>query len=173
MNTDKNDVQGDSGEAINAHRYHQALISVAYKMLADMEKVQDVVQDVYLKVLENGESFSGNSSFKTYLYRIVINRCIDIQRKDKRWRKVRELLDADFHHYTSHDNKTDSADLIRKIFKKIPYDLRIPLILAETEDMTYEEIAETLQIPLNTVRTRIFRCRERLRKELKKMGLLI
>ena len=65
---------------------------------------------------------------------------------------------------------SDKTELVRMVLGKIPATFRIPLLLADVDGMSYEEIAATLEISLNTVRTRIFRCREKLRKSFKKAG---
>jgi RNA polymerase sigma-70 factor (ECF subfamily) len=67
-------------------------------------------------------------------------------------------------------DEIDRKELVRKLLCKVPDEFRIPLVLAEVDGMSYAEIAETLHISLNTVRTRIFRAREKFRKELKRMG---
>jgi len=153
--------------------YHQSLIGVAYRILSDLERAKDGVQDVYLKVYQSPGSFQGRSSFKTYLYRMVINRCLDIHRQKKRWLTLIEMFSYKTYEQYTHDKVYDNTDLIRRLFQNIPDSIRIPLVLAEMDGMTYQEISEIMELPVNTVKTRIFRCREKLRKELTKQGLLL
>jgi RNA polymerase sigma-70 factor, ECF subfamily len=67
----------------------------------------------------------------------------------------------------------DKKEIVRKLLSTIPEKFRIPLVLVEIDGMSYTEIAETLHISLNTTRTRIFRAREKLRKELIDMGWML
>jgi len=162
----------DDGQALNRHQ--SALINVAYRITNDMETARDVVQDTYLTVLAAGDKFEGASSLKTYLYRIVINKCIDLRRRKTRWYATLEAFFREtvlFHQNTDED--MDNRELVRLLFKEIPDAFRVPLILAEADGMSYEEIAETLGVSLNTVRTRIFRCREKLREAFKKNRRLL
>lgn len=150
--------------------YHHSLINLAERILYNREKAKDIVQETYIKVLESATDFKGTSSFRTYLYRIVINMCIDAKRKEKRWSTVAGLLVRDSATHRDSIDRMCDRDMVRSAFEKIPDTFRIPLILVEFDCLTYEEIAQTLHISINTVRTRIYRCREKLRIELLKMG---
>jgi RNA polymerase sigma-70 factor (ECF subfamily) len=132
------------------------------------------VQDTYVTALEKAGEFNALSSLKTYLYRIVINKSIDARRRKARWQG---LFDTNMELAHSLQSDTESADNgvledIQAAINKIPVIFRIPFLLSEVDGMSYEEIADILRLSLNTVRTRIFRCREKLRKELTKTGLL-
>ena len=151
--------------------YRQALVGVAYRILNDPEAARDIVQDTYVTVLEHEGAFSGRSSLKTYLYRIVINKSIDARRRTaRRWEVVGALARERTGAEPSPEHDADNRDFVRKLLAEVPDKYRIPLVLAEVDGMSYEEIAETLRISANTVRTRVFRCREKLRKVLDKNG---
>jgi RNA polymerase sigma-70 factor (ECF subfamily) len=153
-------------------KYQHSLVQVAFRITIDYEAAKDIVQDACLSIMENVNQFKGNSTFKTYLYRIVINRSIDFLRKAKRSRNLLEIISREHDsNYLQYDH-VEYRDISRRLFAAIPYSFRIPLILAEVEDMKYEEIAEVLKISINTVRTRIFRCREKLRKEFSKLEMV-
>jgi RNA polymerase sigma-70 factor, ECF subfamily len=151
--------------------YHGMLIAIAYRITGDMESAKDAVQEAYVAALMPDNTFGGFSSIKTYLYRIVINKSIDAKRHWKR--RLSLLFSLHAEPSETESNLLDDIDrneLVRKLLSKIPDEFRIPLVLAEVDGMSYLEIAESLHISLNTVRTRIFRAREKLRKEFKKMG---
>jgi RNA polymerase sigma-70 factor (ECF subfamily) len=151
--------------------YHGSLIAVAYRITGDMESAKDVVQDAYVAALKPDNAFGGFSSLKTYLYRIVINKSIDAKRHWKRRLNMLFSLQAEpSGTESSLIDDIDRKELTRKLLSKVSDEFRIPLVLAEVDGMSYEEIAETLHISLNTVRTRIFRAREKLRKEFRKIG---
>jgi RNA polymerase sigma-70 factor, ECF subfamily len=152
--------------------YKQDLIGAAYRITCDMAAAQDIVQDVYLNFLQSNSAFKKLSSEKTYLYRIVINKSIDHRRRQRRWWSVLEQVDRENVLRNAHtgDGDSDKIELVHAALGKIPDEFRIPLLLADIDGLSYEEIAKTLKISLNTVRSRIFRCREKLRKALTKAG---
>jgi RNA polymerase sigma-70 factor, ECF subfamily len=151
--------------------YHGSLIGIAYRITGDMESAKDVVQDTYVTVLKPDNAFGGFSSLKTYLYRIVINKSIDAKRHWKRRLSMLGSLNAEPSGTESNlIDEIDRKELVGKLLSKVPDEFRIPLVLAEVDCMSYAEIAETLHVSLNTVRTRIFRAREKLRKEFIKVG---
>jgi len=151
---------------------HHLLINVAYRITNDSETAKDIVQDACLSVMESTDQFRGSASPKTYLYRIVINRSIDHVRKKKRSRNLLEIMFRERVELPSNGDRYEIKELTKRLFAAIPPAFRVPLILAEVEGMTYEEIADMLKLSLNTVRTRIFRCREKLRQGLEKMGIV-
>lgn len=152
--------------------YEQDLIRAAYRITCDMAAAQDIVQETYLDFLQTDTAYKGLSALKTYFYRVVINKSIDVKRRQGRWLKIRETLSRDdlFPNDTSHDEDSEKQEFVRAMLGKIPDSFRIPLLLADIDGLSYEEIAESLGISLNTVRSRIFRCREKLRKVFKKAG---
>ncbi|MBN1600435.1 MAG: RNA polymerase sigma factor [Chitinispirillaceae bacterium] len=148
------------------------LISVAFRITFDKDAAEDIIQDISLSLCSSSEQFKGLSSPKTYIYRIVINRSIDYLRKIKR---SRSLLNNIFFYQqpeSSHGDLLETKDLASKVFMKIPEKFRVPLILAEIKELSYEEIAKTLSLPVNTIKTRIFRCREKLRIAYEKLEIL-
>jgi RNA polymerase sigma-70 factor (ECF subfamily) len=129
------------------------------------------VQDTYVTALEKTDAFLGLSSQKTYLYRIVINKSLDARRRRVRFRDILDAMSRELPWVRqSATEDPDAKELVQTLLNKIPDKFRIPLVLSEIDGMSYEEIADTLQVSQNTVRTRIFRCREKLRKEFIKTG---
>jgi RNA polymerase sigma-70 factor (ECF subfamily) len=150
------------GVATVIKEYHQFLIRVASHLLGDEQEACDAVQQVYIKLLYGKWHFSGRSSVKTYIASILINVCRDILRKKSR----RAALMAA---WTSHGSEVDDAttdeqrkSIVRKALLKVPLQFRIPLQLCEWDNMKYDEIALTLHIPVNTVKSRIARARLKL-----------
>ncbi|MBN1757510.1 MAG: RNA polymerase sigma factor [Chitinispirillaceae bacterium] len=165
---DQSGIEPDRRENTTITKFQESLVNVAVRITGDNDRARDIVQDVYLKYLESSEKFRNSSNLKTYLYRMVINRSIDLKRRRNRFAKIRELL---FHErYAQPDNVYEVKDLVRRIFADIDQHFKVPFVLAEADGMSYEEIADVLQINISTVRTRIFRCRQRLRKKLSALG---
>ena len=155
-----------NGHTVESHR--EALVGVAWRICGDQEQARDVVQDVYCGYFTAPGKFLAASSLKTYLYRMVINRSIDIRRRNKRFSAICDRLDREC--YQHPDDVFAVKDLVRHLLADINSLYKVPFVLAEGDGMSYEEIAGLLNIPLNTVRSRIFRCREKLRKKLLSTG---
>jgi RNA polymerase sigma-70 factor (ECF subfamily) len=147
---------------------HGELIRVAWRIVGERELAEDVVQEVFLAHLSGEHEFRGTSELKTYLYRIVINRCIDTQRRRNRYRTALETISREHAGYPR--DQLEIKDLVRRLLAGIKPAFRVPFVLAGADGLTYEEIAEVLQLPVNTIRTRIYRCRELLKRKLVKMG---
>ena len=155
-----------AGNAIEDLR--DTLAGVAWRIIGDREQARDAVQDVFVAYLTAPEKFSGTSTLKTYLYRMVINRCIDLQRRSRRFRAITDLLSCE--HFVAAEDRFMVKDQIRHLLSSIKPLYRVPFVLAEGDGMPYEEIALVLDIPVNTVRSRIFRCREQLRRKILSAG---
>jgi RNA polymerase sigma-70 factor (ECF subfamily) len=153
--------------------YRDALLRVAFRITGEIESSRDAVQDVFAQFLEKSEDFSGTSSLKTYLYRMVINRCIDMRRKRVRFGKILNAFSMLYPKGFDPAEARDTQDFVRFLLDRLPDVYRVPLVLAEIDGMSYEEIAVTIGITASAVRTRIFRGREKLRKEGEKHTWLI
>lgn len=142
--------------------------SVALRTVRSREDAEEVTQDVFLKVFRHLNSFKGKSAFSTWLYRITVNTAMDrlrkYGRKDSKHVDLEEAedtavtlpeagknLDQDVHEHT-----------VQNLLSHLSPDQRVCIILREIEGLQYEEIAKTLRININTVRTRLKRAREKL-----------
>ena len=164
-------VEADIRDVIG--HFHNTLIGVARRIVGDGESAQDIVQDTYVTVLRDENAFRGFSSVKTYLYRIVINKSIDEIRKRKRRMHITDSLTREpSARQPGLDDSIDRKLIVDRILSKLPANLRIPLVLVDIDGMSYEEIAETLHLSIPCVRIRIFRAREKMRKELSALGWL-
>jgi len=151
--------------------YRNSLVNVAFRITDDKAAAEDVVQDVCLSIFKTSEQFRGAASPKTYLYRIVINRSIDYVRRIKRTKNIFDFLSYEQNSDESRPDFIEMKDLAKRLLSSIPHEFRVPLMLAEIDQLTYEEIGDVLNVSLNTVRTRIFRGRERMRTEYRKLGI--
>lgn len=151
--------------------YRDNLLNLVNSMINDIEVAEEIVQDVFLTFYSKGKMFEGRSSVYTWLYRITINRSIDYIRKKRRERKYSLKEYRSIEYQESHCESSINKIIILDALSKLKEDFRIPFIMAEYEHYSYMEISEKLNIPVNTVRTRIFRAREKLLKILKSMGV--
>ncbi|MDZ7374203.1 MAG: sigma-70 family RNA polymerase sigma factor [candidate division KSB1 bacterium] len=160
-------------------RYRSGLYHLVLRMVRNAQDAEDIVQETFIKAYNALPSFSEEYAFSTWLYKIAINHCIDYLRK----RKLPTLsLDRPIEAKNG-DVKRELPDrgltpestllrreqhrLIREAIEKLPEHYRVVIVLRHQEEKSYEEIARILGVPLGTVKARIFRARELLKKMLK------
>ena len=167
-------------------RFERVVYALCFRMLGDAEEARDAAQETFLKVFRGMSHFRGESGLKTWIYRIAINQAMNQRRWwRRRHRDETVSLDLSFDDpqmclgnmipgKSASPEETAIAyereQRIDKALKEIKEEFRAVLILREVEEMTYEEIAETMRISVGTVKSRIARGREELRRKLK--GLL-
>lgn len=164
--------EGDTrafAELVLAHQ--QFAFHVALRALNNTQDAEDIVQDAFVKVWKSLNSFRHDSRFRTWLYRIVMNLCYNQLPK---LRKDINALDPDSIHFELMDTSPDMNPVIRlegketltfihQQIKSLPDQYRIMLLLRYQQGCSYAEISEILDVPLGTVKTGIFRARERLK----------
>jgi len=140
-------------------RHRDRVHRVALRMLGDPREAEDVTQDVFLQVWRSLDRFRGDSAFTTWLHRITVNRCLNVQRA----RRPVEPLDTD---RPSRDPAVEAAvesrlelDDVRHAIARLTPEQRAPLVLRELEGCTYEELAEILDCSVSAVRSRLHRAR--------------
>lgn len=149
-------------------RRHQSFVfGAALRVTRDGSMAEEVTQETFFRAYRNLAKFRGDSKFRTWLYRIATNLAIDLVGRRKE-RPVAEVPDRPSHRTTSGDVEISvQSEELREALDKLPENLRRPLVLREYELMSYDDIAAKLEIPLNTVRTRIFRAKVQLREMMK------
>ncbi len=158
-------------------RYEQPVFGVVSRLMEDPADAADVVQDVFFKVFRNIGHFRGDSSLRTWIYRIAVNEARNHRRWFSRHRRQEVGLEAEpdgcrewlpdpgrspFEVALDHEQQT----LIEEALARINPSFRAALVLREVEGLSYDEIAEILDISLGTVKSRILRGRDALRKHL-------
>jgi len=160
-------------------KYKGPISSMIFRMVKNKEETEDLVQEAFIKAFNSLSSFNEQYAFSTWLYKIAVNNCIDHFRK-KRLRVFsldkplestdgemrREFPDMSF----APDRELlsiEKTNMIQRAIDSLPEKYRLSIILRHNEEKSYEEIAEIMEIPLGTVKARIFRAREMLKKKLK------
>ncbi len=133
------------------------LYRVAYTILRNDDACKDALQDAALKAWEKRDMLREEKYFRTWIVRILINTCYDTRRKQRRIVSIEEVPEPVY-------SPPDPS--LTLVLTSLPDKLRLPMMLYYMEGMTYEEIAETLHIPLSTLRSRLHRAKKELRKEL-------
>ena len=131
---------------------------VAWSILRNDADVQDALQDAALKAWEKRDKLRDEKFFRTWITRILINACYDTQRKRRRIVSMDEIPESTV-------SNAPDPDLALAL-QALPEKLRLPLVLCYSEGMSYEEAADVLRIPITTLRGRLRRGKEELRKEL-------
>lgn len=164
----------------------QGIISHAYMMFQNREDAFDMAQETFVKAFIKIGTFNEQSSFKTWIYKILTNVCLDELRKRKRRAQTISLtIDDDDTKQTMLDIEDNSSNpqhnaeknelrkAIVDAIGELEYEYRTAIILRELEGMNYNEIASTLGISLGTVKSRINRARNQLREKLLKYRELL
>lgn len=159
-------------------KYQKPLYFHVLKMVRNHEQVEDLVQEAFMKAFRNLNSYNTNYAFSTWLYRITTNHTIDYLRKKKlKTTSINDPVktkDGEMEIQISDDAETD-REIIRKERKTIihnaindlPKKYRRVIEMRHLQELSYQEIADQLDLPLGTVKAHIFRAREMLYKELK------
>lgn len=159
-------------------RYEQPVYSLVCRLVNDPSDACDVVQEVFLKVFRNIGNFRGSSSLKTWIYRIAVNEAYNHRRWFSRHRRQEAPLEAEEagdrgYADTLPDRgrgpfettlNEERRQLIESSLAELNPIFRTAVILRDIEDLSYEEIAEVMQVSLGTVKSRILRGREALRE---------
>lgn len=138
--------------------YQVTLYRVAYTVLRDDDACRDALQDAALKAWEKRFSLREPRYFRTWITRILINACHDIQRKRRR------LVCMESVPIQASSLPPDPE--LAAALKDLPEGIRLPLVLHYAEGMSYQEIAQTLHLSQSTIRNRLRKGKEKLRKEL-------
>ncbi|VAW43653.1 RNA polymerase sigma factor RpoE [hydrothermal vent metagenome] len=154
------------------NRYQQRVANVISKFVKDRHEIQDVAQEVFIKVFRALPNFRGDSSFYTWIYRIAVNTSKNhLVAKSRRIQNTQvEFEDAesfgsneDFRNLDTPDAVYSRGELeqtMSKAIAQLPEDLKTAIVLREIDGMSYDEIAIKMDCPIGTVRSRIFRARD-------------
>ena len=143
-------------------REHKSTIyTVCYMFSKDKQEVDDLFQEVLVKLWQGYDSFQGKSDLRTWIYRVSLNTCISIDRKKKR-RKTQPLLEGiDLFDKNDADNRQTDM-LHERIGRLQPFDRAI--VLLWLENMSYDEIAQIVGISVKNVSVRLYRIKEQLKQ---------
>lgn len=160
-------------------KYQHKVMAVISRLIRDPAEAQDVAQEAFIKAYRALPGFRGDSAFYTWIYRIAINTAKNylVARNRRPPASDLDVEDAEFYpgNDAIHEMNTPERNLLRdelqatieQAFQDLPTDLRTAVSLRELEGLSYEEIAEVMECPVGTVRSRIFRAREAIDKRIK------
>jgi RNA polymerase sigma-70 factor (ECF subfamily) len=160
-------------------KYQHKVVKLVMRYVRDPSEAMDVTQEAFLKAYRALPGFRGDSAFYTWLYRIAINTAKNYLVAARRRPLDYDLDLQDPEQYDMRGRLSDGdtpegmvlsdeiKDTVNRAIQFLPEDLRTAIILRELEGMSYEEIATTMQCPVGTVRSRIFRAREAIDKKIR------
>jgi RNA polymerase sigma-70 factor, ECF subfamily len=155
-------------------RYQRPITSYVYRMLNDYDSSLDVTQEVFIKVYNSLKKYSSEYKFSTWLYRIAHNAAIDHMRRNTMNQQSLETENSDgaYQLQIESPNRTPEQDRevsewrteIESVVKCLPAAYRDLILLRHSRDLSYDEIAAVTELPLGTVKNRLFRAREMMRE---------
>jgi len=161
-------------------KYQRKIFRLLSRLIRDTAEIEDVAQEAFVKAYRALPNFRGDSAFYTWLYRIAINTAKNYL--VSQGRRAPTSTQADVEDAETFDDGDHLRDLntpdsmlvtkqvgeaVNRAIDQLPEDLRTAIVLREIEGLSYEEIAESMQCPIGTVRSRIFRAREAIALELR------
>ncbi|HEY7314635.1 MAG TPA: sigma-70 family RNA polymerase sigma factor [Gemmataceae bacterium] len=158
--------------------YQERLYNSVYRLVDNAEDAQDVVQEAFLSAYQSLDGFKGDSLFFTWLYRIAVNTAISLKRKQRAMVRIDmgrngepliEPLDPSEESRPGHAlEQAEQGRRIREALARLSPEHRAVLVMKDMEGQKYETMAEILQVPIGTIRSRLHRARLELREVLEK-----
>ncbi|HIG11729.1 MAG TPA: sigma-70 family RNA polymerase sigma factor [Planctomycetes bacterium] len=171
----RNTLEGDS-DAFQAlvERYEVRLFAMVRHYTRNTMEIEDIVQDTFLKAYRRLDSFDHRSSFYTWIYRIATNTVLDVLKRRGRSpvqaapdpELLAEVAPCDVPSPSRDIEASELREITHEVLTHLPDIFRTTLIMREFDEMTYQEIADTLGISIGTVESRLFRARARFKDKL-------
>jgi RNA polymerase sigma factor (sigma-70 family) len=174
-------IQGDQRACAEImQRYRPQIFNLIIRMVRTREEAEDITQETFIKAFHSLPSFNAEFAFSTWLYKIAVNNCIDFFRK-KRLKTTsidtpiatrdgdlqREFPDEQTKGPDSGLIEEEHKNYIQSAIDSLPVKYREAIVLRHVHDRSYEDISNELHVPIGTVKVRIFRAREMLKKKLR------
>jgi len=161
-------------------RWERRIFALSYGMLGREEDARDATQDTFLAAFRNLRGFRGEAKVSSWLHRIAVNQCITRQRRAKT-RNEAAIEDEEERHASSFSGPPElsparvtegreSIEAVRRAVNSLPLELRQIVVMKEFEELTFREIANALDVPLSTVKSRLYTALSQLQMRLQKFG---
>ena len=162
-------------------RWERPIYALAYRVIGREEDARDVAQETFLRAFRALKGFKGQAKFSSWLYRITLNLCRDWIRREKRTPLAQAPEGIDLVELAGEETPADSIEdllarkqlglAVSKAMALLPEEQRTAIILKEYHGLTFQEIAELLDCPLSTVKTRLYQGLSVVRKQLQQAGV--
>src|SRR5579883_280598 len=154
-------------------RYQRRVFNLVFRMLQNYEEACEITQETFLAAWQGLPAFRGEARFTTWLYRIAYNcslKQLDARKRDQALQVALQSEQKDEEPQSTQLARLDNQELVQEQLSQLPPKYRIVLILRHLQDMTYEEMAEVLTMPIGTIKTHLFRARNLLKERLQSFG---
>jgi len=156
------------GEIVD--RYKDSLVNYLTHLVRSRDRAEEVAQDAFVRLYRNSDKYKQQERLGPYLFRIATNLVVTEIRRERRWSLLLPRLHASTRQSTpSPDTNLFTSEIQRQVaaaIDRLPINFRAPLVLFEVEEWSYDEIAKALDVRVGTVKSRISRARELLRRHL-------
>lgn len=160
--------------ALLVQRHQRRVFNMVFSMLQQYEEANEVTQEAFFAAWQGLASFRGDSRFSTWLYRIAYNCCLKQFEQRKRDNALQAAMQAErLLDFAGKDERAsnvmevhDCQNMVREQLSMLPAKYRVVLVLRHLQEMTYEEMAEILTMPIGTIKTHLFRARNLLKERL-------
>jgi RNA polymerase sigma-70 factor (ECF subfamily) len=158
--------------------YQQRLFGVCYRMLRDSEAAADLTQEALVKIIEGLDRYDGRSQLSTWMIRVTMNACLSHLRKRRHRRhasldeptgpagetRAARLAEPSEHSGSWHVEQSETRAVLADALERLDPQMRAILVLRDLQELEYQQIAEVLDLPIGTVKSRLFRARAALRQ---------
>jgi RNA polymerase sigma-70 factor (ECF subfamily) len=162
-------------------RWERPIYALAYRVIGREEDARDVAQETFLRAFRALKGFKGQAKFSSWLYRITLNLCRDWIRREKRTPIAHAPEGVDLIELAGEETPSETIEelvgrrqlgrAVSKAMAMLPEEQRTAIILKEYHGLTFQEIAELLDCPLSTVKTRLYQGLNVIRKQLQQAGV--
>jgi len=177
-------VAGD-GDAFGeiVRRWDRKIFALCFGMLGREEEARDAAQESFISAYKNLKNFRGEAKVSSWLHRIAVNQCLTVKRRERS--RSEEFLDDEANEEervfvaspsSSPARVSEQSErffIVRQAVNSLPLELREVVLMKEFEEMTFQEISDTLEIPLSTVKSRLYTALRQLRMKLERTPLEI
>lgn len=162
-------------------RWERKIFALCFGMLGREDEASDAAQETFIAAYRNLSNFRGEAKVSSWLHRIAVNQCLTTKRRKRT--RAEEFLDDDdgsaentFVASSTHSpafatEKVERLVIVRQAVTALPVELRQVIVMKEFEEMTFQEISETLELPLSTVKSRLYTALKQLRMRLERLPL--
>src|SRR6187401_1528139 len=164
-------------------RWERKIFALCFGMLGREDDARDAAQETFIAAYRNIGNFRGEAKVSSWLHRIAVNQCLTTKRRART--RSEEFLDVEGGEsdrifvapaHRSPANATEASErliIVRQAVSSLPSDLRQVIVMKEFEEMTFQEISETLELPLSTVKSRVYTALRQLRLKLERLPMEI
>ncbi len=153
-------------------KYTKPVFNVAFRVIGDADEAEDITQSVFVKAYENLSKFNIQRKFFSWLYRIAINEALNAKNARKPGESLGESVQSDEKNPYEVLHDKQRCQTIEVALRKLSDDYRVVVVLRHFQELSYSEIAEILQLPEKTVKSRLFSARQQLREILMRSEIL-